>query len=151
MWSVPRCYKQDSLKQRVNFWLEFWVVQVSEVTWSSWLVSERVQLSVESHLMKRRLGGWCEMAASLGPSFSWGSSVDKSSARVAVTEDLSAGSWRISRGKRRCQETSNGDSNRLRTLVSVCQRSGKCSSEWGMQVINKSNSPILTPSIVTKL
>jgi hypothetical protein len=40
-------------------------VKWSEVKWSSWLVSERVervQLSVESQPVKRRLGRCCEMA-----------------------------------------------------------------------------------------
>jgi hypothetical protein len=46
-------------------------VQLSGVTLSSWLVSESVQLhfscrlSAESISVKRRLRGWCEMAASL--------------------------------------------------------------------------------------
>jgi hypothetical protein len=43
-------------------------VKWSEVKWGSWLLGERVQLSVESQPVKRRLGGWCQMAASLGPS-----------------------------------------------------------------------------------
>jgi hypothetical protein len=43
VWSVRRCYKQDSLKKRVGWW-ELSAVQLSEVTWSNWLVSERVQL-----------------------------------------------------------------------------------------------------------
>jgi hypothetical protein len=38
------------------------------VTLSKWLVSERGQLSIESQPVKRRLRGWCEIAASLGPS-----------------------------------------------------------------------------------
>jgi hypothetical protein len=42
-----RCYKQDSLEERVSCWLELSAVQWSEVTWSSCLVSERVQLSEE--------------------------------------------------------------------------------------------------------
>jgi hypothetical protein len=46
--------------------LELSTVQLSEVMWSSWLVSERVQLSVGSQPVKRRLGRWCEMATSLG-------------------------------------------------------------------------------------
>jgi hypothetical protein len=41
--SVPRCYNRDGLQQRV-------------------------QCSVESRAVKRRLEGWCEMAASLGAS-----------------------------------------------------------------------------------
>jgi hypothetical protein len=40
-------------------------------------VSERVQLSAESQPAKRRLGGWCEMAVSLGLTVS--QSVEKSS------------------------------------------------------------------------
>jgi hypothetical protein len=52
MWFVPKCYKQDqSLSGR-----ELSAVQLSEVTCSSWLVSERVQLSVESQPVKRRVG-----------------------------------------------------------------------------------------------
>jgi RNase P subunit RPR2 len=47
MWSMLRCYKQDSLKQWVNCWLKFSAVQLSEVTWSTLLMSERVQLSVQ--------------------------------------------------------------------------------------------------------
>jgi hypothetical protein len=31
----------------------------------------------------------------------------------------------------------------------VCQRTVKCSSEWCVQVVNESNSPIHTPSVVT--
>jgi hypothetical protein len=46
-----------------------------------------------------------------------------------------------------CQEMASGDCNRLRTLV--CQWSVKCSFECCIQVVNKSNSPIHTPSIVT--
>jgi hypothetical protein len=53
MWSVPRCHKQDNLKQRSSCRLELSGVQLSEVTRSSWLVSERVQLSVESQPVKR--------------------------------------------------------------------------------------------------
>jgi hypothetical protein len=67
VWSMPRCYKQDSLKKRVSCWEELSAVQLNEVTQSSWLVSERVQLPVESQPVKRRVGGCCEMAASLGP------------------------------------------------------------------------------------
>jgi hypothetical protein len=63
-------------------------VQLSEVTCSSWLVSERVQLSVESQPVKRRIGGWCEMTASLGPSYL---SVDRISARGAVTRGPKCG------------------------------------------------------------
>jgi hypothetical protein len=78
MLSVTRWYKQESLKQRVSCWLGLSVVHLSEVKWSevkwsSWLVSERVQLigqlSVESQLVKIRVGGWCEMATSLGPRY----------------------------------------------------------------------------------
>jgi hypothetical protein len=43
IWSVPRCYNPDGSEQRV-------------------------QCSVESQPVKRRLGGRCEMAASLGAS-----------------------------------------------------------------------------------
>jgi hypothetical protein len=53
-------------------------------------------------------------------------------------EDLSSGSWRISLGRSRCQETTSGDCNRLRILVCVCQWSVKCSPEWCIQVVNKS-------------
>jgi hypothetical protein len=59
------------------------------------------------------------------------------------------GSWNISLGRSRCQENASGDCNRLWTLVCVCQWTVKCSSEWWKQVVNKSNSPIHTPSIVT--
>jgi hypothetical protein len=41
-------------------------VQLSEGKQSSWLVGERVQLSVECQPVKRKLGGWCEMVANLG-------------------------------------------------------------------------------------
>jgi hypothetical protein len=64
MWSVPRCYKQDSLKQRAV--VGCICQQFSWVKWLSWWVS--VQLSVGSQPVKRRLGDLCEMAAILGPS-----------------------------------------------------------------------------------
>jgi hypothetical protein len=54
-------------------------------------------------------------------------------------EDLTVGSWWLSLGRNSCQETASGDRNRLRTLVCVCQWSVKCSSEWCIQVVNKSN------------
>jgi hypothetical protein len=38
MWFVARCYKQDSLKQRVSCLLKLSAVQLSEVKSSSWLV-----------------------------------------------------------------------------------------------------------------
>jgi hypothetical protein len=41
--------------------------------------------------------------------------------------------------KIRCQETANGDCNGLRTQVCVCEWSVNCSSEWCIQVVNKSN------------
>jgi hypothetical protein len=55
-------------------------------------------------------------------------------------ENLDAVSWRISLCRSRCQETASGDCNRLRSLVCVCQWSVKCSSEWCIQVVNKSIS-----------
>jgi hypothetical protein len=32
MWSVPRCYKQDSLKERVSCWVKLPAVQLNKVT-----------------------------------------------------------------------------------------------------------------------
>jgi hypothetical protein len=66
MWFMLKCYEQGQSSFGNK---ELSTVQFSELTCSSWLVSERVQLqfsSVESQPVKRRQGGWCEMAASLG-------------------------------------------------------------------------------------
>jgi hypothetical protein len=69
MWFVPKCYKQGQSSYGAE---ELSAVQMSEATRSSWLVSERAQLrfgSVESQPVKRRIGCWCEMAASPGPHY----------------------------------------------------------------------------------
>jgi hypothetical protein len=81
--------------------------------------------------MRRRLRGWLVEL-----------SVDKGSARAAVTRGLECEKLTISLCRSRCQETASGDCNRLRTLVRVCQWSVKWtrSSEWCMQVVNKYNS-----------
>jgi hypothetical protein len=55
-----------------------------------------------------------------------------------VTRGPECGKLRIYVGRSRCQKKDSGDSNRLRTLVCVCQWSVKCSSEWYVQVVNKS-------------
>jgi hypothetical protein len=113
-------------------------LQLSEVTWSSRLASERVQLtegSVESQPMKRRLGGWCEMSVSLGPG-----QLRRVLYRRLWQEDLSAWSWRIILERSRCQETASGDCNKLRTLVCVCQWPANCSSEWCIQGANNANT-----------
>jgi hypothetical protein len=62
--SAPRLYvyNVDTSRAAVS-WQQF-----SWVKWSNWLVSEGVQLSVESQPVKRRLEGYCKMAASMGPS-----------------------------------------------------------------------------------
>jgi hypothetical protein len=94
--SVLSSYKEEfSWESAVEFRSSKWAVQLSEVTWSSWLVRERVQLPVECQPMRRRLRGWCEMASSLGSS--------QLSRRLTGVlhgrlwqEDLSSGSWRIS-------------------------------------------------------
>jgi hypothetical protein len=60
---APRLYNEDSRRAAVR------VVSSSvESSGVTELVGERVQLSVKSQLVKRRLGDWCEMATSLGPS-----------------------------------------------------------------------------------
>jgi hypothetical protein len=141
MWSVPRCYKQDSLKRWVSCWLGLSAVKLSEVTWSSWLMSERVQLSTVSwksaceektmrlvwngHQPRTQLVEGCQLTRVVH--------------RWLWQEDLTVGSWRISLSRSRCQETASGDCNRLRTLVCVCQWSVKCTSEWCIQVVIKSN------------
>jgi hypothetical protein len=118
------------------------------VTWSSWLVSKRVQLSVESQLVKRWPGGYYEIAASLVPSWLSCQLTRALHGRLR-REDLSAGSWRISLGRSRCQKTAGRGCVRVRTLVCVCQWSINCIFEWWIQVVNKSTHPIHTPSIVT--
>jgi hypothetical protein len=143
VWSVPRCYKQVSLKQRSSCWLELSVDQLRvtstpiELSDVKYLVCQRAS-SVESQPMKRGLGGWCEMAASLGACY-----LSCQLTRILHgrlwQENLSAGNWRNSLGRSRCQETASGDCNRPRTLVCVCHWSVKCSSEWCIQVVNKSN------------
>jgi hypothetical protein len=67
MLSVPRYYEPDSFEQRVSCWWKLSAVQLGDMACSSWLVSERIKLSVLSQPVKRRLGGWYEMATSLGP------------------------------------------------------------------------------------
>jgi hypothetical protein len=54
-------------------------------------VSERVHLSVVSQPVKRRLGGWCEMAGRQPGTQLVELSVDKISARVAVTRGSECG------------------------------------------------------------
>jgi hypothetical protein len=103
MWFMLGCYKQDSLKQQVSCWLKLSAFQLSEVTWSSWLVSESsVVNSVESRPVNRRLGGWCEMAASWDP-VSWELSADRWVLHGKLwRQNLRAWSWRISTAISRC-------------------------------------------------
>jgi hypothetical protein len=56
-----------------------------------------------------------------------------------LQEDVSTGCWKIYLDRSRCQETAGEDCSRLKTLVCVCQWTVKCSSEWCIQVANKSN------------
>jgi hypothetical protein len=85
------------------------------------------QLSVGSQPVKWRLGDWCEMAATLGPSLLSCQLTSVLDGRL--WQDLSEGNWRICLGRSRCQETVSGDCMRLRTLVYVYQCTVKCSSE----------------------
>jgi hypothetical protein len=65
-------------------------------------------------------------------------------------EDLNAGSWRVFLGRSRCQKTTSGLCNRLKTLVCVCvcvcvcQWSVKCNSKWCIKVVNKSSIQSMT-------
>jgi hypothetical protein len=117
--------------------VELSVVQLRDVMWNEWLVSQRVQLPVESRSVKRKFGGWCAVAAAWDP-VSWVVGSQRVLYGRLWQEDLSTGSWRISVDRSLCQETASGDCNRLRTIICVCQWSVKCSSEWCIQVINKS-------------
>jgi hypothetical protein len=65
MWFMPRCYKQDSLKQWVSCQQFSWVKWHEVAGW--WVREFSCQFSW-SQPVKKRLGGWCEMATSLGPS-----------------------------------------------------------------------------------
>jgi hypothetical protein len=76
-------------------------------------------------------------------------SVDKSSARAAVTRGPECKKVKNLHRWSHCQEEGSGDCNKLRTLVCVCQWSVKCSSEWYIQGVNKSSSQIHSSSIVT--
>jgi hypothetical protein len=78
MWFVPRCCRQDSLKQRGSCWLE-----LSKRTWSSWFV----QFSAGHQPVKGRPGGWYEMTASVGLSFQ----LTKSSVQAVVTRGPECG------------------------------------------------------------
>jgi hypothetical protein len=135
MWFVPSCYKEDSLKQQVSCWLKS-AVQLSEVTWSSWLVSESSVVSWMSACEEKtrrlvwngRQPGTQLVVCQLTRVLYW----------RLWEEDLIQGSWTISIGRSRLQETASGDCNRLRTLVCVGQWTLKCSSEWCIQVFNKS-------------
>jgi hypothetical protein len=88
-WSVPTCYKQDSLKE--------WV-QLSEVMWSSWLVIERVQLSVQWIVSLWRED---EEVGDKWPQawdpVSWGLALQWSSAQEAVKKRLSCKSAAVKR------------------------------------------------------
>jgi hypothetical protein len=64
-------------------------------------------------------------------------SVGNNSTRAAVTEESELKKSPVCYIC--CQETASGDCNRMRTLVCVCQRNVRCSSEWCTKVINKSN------------
>jgi hypothetical protein len=108
---APRLYNEDTTRPAVSFQQFSWVKWREVVGW--WV---GVQLAVWSQYVKRRLGGWREMAASLGPS-----QLTRILHGRLWQEDLSVGSWRISLGRSRCQETASGDCIRLRTLVCACQ------------------------------
>jgi hypothetical protein len=120
-------------------------VLLSEVTWSSWLVSERVQLSVVS---------WKSACEEKTRSLVWNGrqpgtqlielSVERQFCTGVVTRCPECRRWRISLGRGRCQNTASGDCNRLKTLVCALQWSVKCSSRWCTQGVNKSSLSIHT-------
>jgi hypothetical protein len=98
-----------------------------------------------------RLGGWCEMAASLVVR-----ELQFSNCEPLLLE---AGNWGtgLVREPRirgtfavwcRYQATASGDGNRLRTLVCAWQWSVSCSHESYVKVVNKSNLQSKTPSRV---
>jgi hypothetical protein len=124
--SMQSCYKEEfSWESEVEF------------RSSQWAVSREFRCAREAEKMAL----WVQLAVGL-----WSEDFT-----YAVIFGVCIIQWDCYRPcvKIRCQKTVSGDCNRLRTLVCVCQWSVKCSSEWCMQVVNKSNSPIHTPSIVT--
>jgi hypothetical protein len=112
------------------------------------ILSERVQLSIVSWksacVQKTRMLVWNGRQPGTQLVVSW--------QRVLLgrlwQEDLSEGSWRISLGRSRCQDSASRDCNKPYSRICVCQWSVNCSSEWCKQMVNKSNiqSPL---SIVT--
>jgi hypothetical protein len=134
MWFVPKCYKRVSRIPE----LKLWAVLLSEVTWSSWLVSE----SAYEEKTRRLVWNGREPGTQLIEL-----SVDKVLHGRLWQKDLSAENWYISTIlKSVCQETASGRCNTLRTLVCVCHWYMQCSSEWCIQV---ASNPVYTPSIVS--
>jgi hypothetical protein len=146
-WSLPRCYKQDNLK-RVSCWWELSEVQFSEAMWV--VVGEWVHLSIVSwkSAVKRRIGGWCEMVASLGPSQLRRVLYERLWRKWLVVraqscreDSMCVTQWDCysSCVKIRCLDMASGDCNRLKTLVRLCQWSAKCNYESCVNVGNKSD------------
>jgi hypothetical protein len=131
MWSVPRCYKQDSLKRRVSCCQS--CQQLSWVKWreaaGSWVREFSCQLLVViwksacEEKTRRLLWNGCQPGAQLvsWQEFSMGGCDKRTWVREAEESPLCYIC---------CQETASGYYNRLRTLVCVRQWSVKCSSEW---------------------
>jgi hypothetical protein len=134
---MPKCYKQGQSSSRVINCQQFSWVKWHEV--AGWWVRE-----FSCHLKDSLWREDKEVGVKWPPAWdplSWVvSSVDRSSAQAAVTtwaweaeESLSVEA--VAR-KRRVE------TNRLWTLICICQWSVKfvkCSSEWCIQVVNKSN------------
>jgi hypothetical protein len=115
-----------------------WPVQLSEVTWSKWLVGERVQLqfswkSVCEEKTRRlvrngRQPGTQLVELSVDKEFCKGGCDKRTRVREAEESTL------VGAVRKRLEET-----NGLRTLVCVCQWSVNCSSERCIQMFNKYN------------
>jgi hypothetical protein len=112
---------------------EFWsselsASQLSEVTWSSWLLSCQVEVSLWRegvYEMATNLGSswvvsWQEVCTGSCDNMTWVQEAEESPSVEAV-----ARKWLV--------ETVIEDSS-----LCVCQWSVKCSSEWCVQVVNKS-------------
>jgi hypothetical protein len=132
-------YNEDTSRAAVTCQQFSWVKWDAIAGW--WMRGFSCLFSAGSQPVMRRLGGWCngrQPGAELVEL-----PVYKSFTIMRLwQEDLSAGSWRISLCRSRCQETVNGDCNRLRTLVCVCQ--------WTLNVVpsceyNWSINPISNP------
>jgi hypothetical protein len=147
--SAPNLYNEDTSQAAVSCqqfsWVKWHEVAgwwVREFSWKSAYEEKTRRFVWNGHQPGTQLVEGCQLRGS-----SVWEVVKKRAVRVWLwQENLSAGSWRISLGRSHCQERVGGDCNWLSTLVCVCQWSVKCSSKWCVQVVNKSNSPIPTPS-----